>query len=96
MTQLTPNTKVALTLGGSLAAAGSLLWTGWTAAQLAGEVRTELKAIRAELRAGWTSRDMRDYSVDLERLNTTVARTDGRTGLHVPDARGIQARNREN
>lgn len=96
MSQLTPNSKVALTVGSAITVGGFLLWLGWTAAQLAGDVRSELQGIRAELRAGWTSRDMRDYSSELERLNAAVSRTDGRSGIMVPDARGIQVRNREN
>ncbi len=96
MSHLTPNSKLTLALGSAAAVAGSLILAGWTAASLLGDIRTELAAIRFELRSGWSSRDMHDFSTDLERLNTSVSRTDGKVGLIVPDARRIQRTNREN
>jgi hypothetical protein len=100
VTQLSPNSRFALTLGGAVSLAGMLLYAGWFANGLLRDIKDELSALRSDVKSAaadrWTGRDMRDYTLELERLNTSVARTDSRTGLNVPDVRRIQRSNREN
>lgn len=95
--QLSPNSRFALTLGGAVAAAGSLLYAGWFANGLLRDIKDELAGIRTELRDvsqdRWTGRDMRDYSTELKDLNSAVARGNGQTGIVVPDVRRIQRGN---
>jgi hypothetical protein len=93
VSQLSPNSRFALTLGGAVAVAGSLLYAGWFANGLLRDIKDELGALRRDMRAvssdRWTGRDMRDYSAELKDLNTAVSRTDGKVGLLVPDVRHI-------
>jgi len=101
MSQITPNSKVVLTLTGILTVGGALLYAGWFANGLLHDIKDELSNIRADIKAvssdRWTGRDMRDWGVETERLNARVVRGDTETGLILPDVERIQRRNhREN
>lgn len=97
MTNLSQNSKFSVTLGAIIAVAGSLLYAGWFASGLLRDIKDEVVAARAEVKAAaadrWTGRDMRDYAAESKDLNNQVQRTDGKSGLYVPDVRRIQRMN---
>lgn len=98
MSNLTPNSRFALTIGGAVAVAGSLLYAGWFANGLLRDIKDEIGALRSDIRMvaqdRWTERDMRDYSTELKDINAGVTRAAGQTGLLVPDVHRIRRSNR--
>ncbi len=97
MSQITPNSKVALTLGGITAVSGALLYAGWFGANMLRDIKDEVAGLRADIRSAstdrWTGRDMRDFASDARELNTAIQRSDGKTGLILPDVLRIQRAN---
>ena len=98
MTQLTPNSRVALTVGSAVGVCGALLYAGWFSANMLRDIKDEVSGLRSDIKAAssdrWTGRDMRDWGTEAERLNTAVTRSEGKLGLILPDARNIQRANR--
>jgi hypothetical protein len=73
---ITPNSKVALTLGTAVIFAGSLIGFTWRVANTLSDIRQELSAMRRDVsdarRDQWTIRDQERWAFELERTNRNL------------------------
>ncbi len=99
MSQITSNSKYAITLGSAVAVCGALLYGGWCAANMLRDIKDEVSGLRSDIRSAatdrWTGRDMRDFADETKENNAAIQRGDGRSGLILPDPRRIMKANRE-
>jgi hypothetical protein len=93
MSQLSPNSRFNMTLAVACVIAGALFGAGWRLANSYRDFAAELAALRGDVRACWTVRDMRDYITETEKLNRHLMRTDGMLGAVLPNAIEIHAKN---
>jgi hypothetical protein len=85
---LTPSSRLSLSIAGAITIAGALIGTGWRAANAVNELRSEVVELRRDLRSfaadRWTFGDMERWAYRLERDNRERP-------IAVPDVRIIRS-----
>lgn len=81
--------KTWIPLGATLAIVGAITTATWV---LSGRLHQVETALRDAGRDRWTLTDQRDYANQMAAHNQAVARSDGKTGLLIPDPVEIRER----